>query len=216
MFACTYRGAVRQQLRLREQLVLRGGPRRVRLVAGADISYDRGSDRFFAAAVVVEIPSMATVETATAEGKSPFPYIPGLLSFREGPLLLRALRRLKTRPDLLLFDGHGLAHPRRFGIACHLGLLLDRPSVGCAKSLLIGEHAEPGRERGAWAPLMHEGARVGAALRTRRGVRPVYVSPGHRIGLAAAIRWVLACGGGYRLPEPARRAHQLANAQRLP
>jgi deoxyribonuclease V len=215
VFPRTYSGAVRRQLELRDRLVLAGGPKRVARVAGADISYDRGSDRFFAAVVVLGWPGLEIVETATARGKSPFPYIPGLLSFREGPLLVRAFRRLEQPPDLVLFDGHGLAHPRRFGIACHLGLLLDLPSIGCAKSRLVGEHGAPGRQVGDQAPLVHERRRIGAVVRTRAGVKPVFVSAGHRIGLPAAVRWVLATGGGYRLPEPTRQAHLLANRLRI-
>lgn len=215
MWPRTYRAAVARQQELRDRLVPgRGGPRRVRLVAGADLSYDRGSDRFFAAVVLVELPGLDVVEEATARGRSPFPYIPGLLSFREGPLLMKAFGRLRRAPDLVLFDGHGLAHPRRFGIACHLGLLLDVPSVGCAKSRLVGEHREPGRRRGDWTPLRHRGEIVGAVLRTRPGVRPVYVSCGHRIGLRPAIRWTLECCRRFRIPEPIRRAHLRANALR--
>ncbi|MHC4136075.1 MAG: deoxyribonuclease V [Planctomycetota bacterium] len=215
MFPRTYSGAVRRQLELRDRLVLSGGPRRVARVAGADISYDRGSDRFHAAVVVLGWPGLEVVESATARGRSPFPYIPGLLSFREGPLLMRAFRRLERPPDLILFDGHGIAHMRRFGIASHLGLLLDLPSIGCAKRRLVGEHAAPGRKVGDQTPLVHEGRRVGAVVRTRAGVKPVFVSPGHRIGLAAAVRWVLATGAGYRLPEPTRQAHLLANRLRV-
>jgi len=194
--------------------VRRGGPARVRLVAGADISYDRGSDRFFAAVVVLELPGLAVVEQATLEGKSPFPYVPGLLSFREGPLVLRAFRRLRRRPDLALFDGHGIAHMRGFGIASHLGVLLGIPSIGCAKSRLVGEHAEPGPEPGDRVALLYEGRRVGAVVRTRRGVKPIYVSQGHLISLAAAVRWTLRCCAGYRVPEPTRQAHLLANRLR--
>jgi len=186
----------------------------VRLVAGADISYDRGSHRYFAAVVLLALPGLAVVEEATARGKSPFPYIPGLLSFREGPLLLRAFARLRRRPDLALFDGHGIAHMRGIGIASHLGLLLDVPSIGCAKSRLVGEHDEPGPKVGDWTPLRYEGRRVGAVLRTRKGTKPIFVSIGHRVGLPQAIRWTLACGGGYRVPEPTRRAHLLANRLR--
>jgi deoxyribonuclease V len=214
VFPRTYASAVRRQLEFRGRLVLRGGPRRVRLVAGADISYDRGSDRFHAAVVVLRLPGLAPEEQATARGESPFPYIPGLLSFREGPLLMRAFKRLRCRPDAVLFDGHGIAHMRGFGIASHLGLLLDLPSVGCAKSRLVGEHDEPGPEVGDRVPLRHEGRTVGAVLRTRREVKPIFVSPGHRIGTPAAVRLVLRCGGGYRLPEPTRRAHLLANLLR--
>ncbi|MHC4933986.1 MAG: endonuclease V, partial [Planctomycetota bacterium] len=161
MFPRTYQGAVSRQLELRDCLVLKGGPRRVRLVAGADISYARKSERFFAAVVVLSLPGLEVVEQVTVQGRSPFPYIPGLLSFREGPLLMRAFRRLERRPDLAIFDGHGIAHMRRFGIASHLGLLLDLPSIGCAKSRLVGSHEEPGPEVGDGAPLVHDGKTVG-------------------------------------------------------
>lgn len=214
-FPRTYESAVRRQLELRDRLVLTGGPRRVRRVAGADISYDRGDDRFYAAVVVLELPELALVEQSTAVGRSPFPYIPGLLSFREGPLLMRAFRRLSIAPDLALFDGHGIAHMRGIGIASHLGLLLDLPSVGCAKSRLVGEHGEPGPEVGDLAPLRHAGRRVGSVVRTREGVKPIFVSPGHRIGIGPAVRWVLRCCQGYRLPEPTRQAHLLANRLRV-
>jgi len=143
------------------------------------------------------------------------PYIPGLLSFREGPLLLRAFSRLKTPPDLILFDAHGLAHPRRFGVACHLGLLLDIPSIGCGKTRLCGEYDEPGPAVGDSTPLRLDGKRTGSVVRTRAGTKPIFVSPGHRIGFPQAVRWVLGCGGGYRLPEPTRIAHKLANASRV-
>jgi len=200
---------------LRDRLVLKGGPRRVRLVAGADLSYAKWSDRFFAAVVVLELAGLQVVEEVTLEGKSPFPYIPGLLSFREGPLLMRAFRRLKSRPDLVLFDGHGIAHMRGFGIASHLGLLLDLPSIGCGKTRLVGEHDEPGEKFGDQTPLVHKRRRVGAVVRTREKVKPIHVSPGHRIGIEPAVRWVLSCCGGYRLPEPTRQAHLLSNRARV-
>jgi deoxyribonuclease V len=138
-----------------------------------------------------------------------FPYVPGLLSFREAPALLAAIRRLKAEPDAFLFDGQGLAHPRRFGLACHVGLLIDRPSVGCAKSRLIGRHAEPDTHRGATAPLTDGEQRIGTVLRTRDGVKCVYVSIGHRVTLATAEQLVLACCTRYRLPEPTRLADLL-------
>ena len=140
-----------------------------------------------------------------------FPYVPGLLSFREAPAALAALGQLKTSPDILLCDGHGLAHPRRFGLACHLGLLSGLPSIGVAKSLLTGEHAPPAQERGAWTPLLDGGEVIGAALRTRPGAKPVYVSIGHRISLESALQVVLRCTGRYRLPETTRQAHRLAS-----
>jgi len=143
------------------------------------------------------------------EESVPFPYIPGLLSFREIPPLLAAWKKVRTRPDVVIVDGQGVAHPRRFGIASHLGLVLGVPTVGCAKSRLCGEHAEPARERGAWTPLLHKDEQVGAALRTRDGCNVVYVSTGHRISLRSAISVVLACAPRYRLPEPQRLADHL-------
>jgi deoxyribonuclease V len=179
-------------------------------VAGADLAYAADGRRAWAAVVLVSVPDGAVVETAMASARPRFPYVPGLLSFREGPLLLRAFGRLRRRPDLCLFDGQGIAHPRRFGLASHLGVLLDLPSVGCAKSRLVGEHTEPGPRRGDWAPLRLEGRTVGAVLRTREGVRPIYVSPGHRIGLRQAVRAVLALART-RVPEPIRLAEQVAD-----
>jgi deoxyribonuclease V len=185
-----------------------------RLVAGADLSMSRGSDVGYAGVVVVDVETMRTVEEATAVVRLGFPYVPGLLSFRELPAVLAAWARLTTRPDAVVFDGVGYAHPRRFGIACHGGVLLDLPSVGCAKSILVGAHDAPGRARGSTAPLVHRGEVVGAALRTRDGVRPVYVSIGHRVDLAAAVALVLRLATGFREPETTRRAHALVNRMR--
>jgi deoxyribonuclease V len=186
-----------------------GAPRPLRLVAGADCSL-APNGTLHAAIVVLEAPAFGLVEVATASGRPGMPYIPGLLSFRETPILLEALRRLSTRPDVLLVDGQGMAHPRRLGIASHLGLHLDLPVVGVAKSRLVGEHEEPGRARGEWTSLRHEGERIGAVLRTKDGVRPVYVSVGDRIGLLPAVRTVLACCTRYRLPEPIRAADRVS------
>jgi deoxyribonuclease V len=182
----------------------------VHLVAGADVAYSRDGRWACAAVVLVAVPGCRVVESAMAVGRPAFPYVPGYLAVREGPLLMTAFVRLSHRPDLCLFDGHGLAHPRRFGLACHLGLLLDLPSVGCAKSLLAGDHRALGRARGAWTPIHLDGDEVGAAVRTRAGVKPLFVSPGYRIGVRAAVRWVLACSR-FRVPEPIRLAEQLAN-----
>jgi deoxyribonuclease V len=182
----------------------------VRLVAGADVAYRRDGRWAWAAVVLVALPRCGVVEAGTAAGKPAFPYVPGYLALREGPLLLAAFQRLSHRPDLCLFDGHGLVHPRRFGLACHLGLLLDLPSIGCAKSWLVGDHRAPGRARGAWTPIHLDRDEVGAVVRTRAGVKPLFVSPGHRIGVRAAARWVLACSR-FRMPEPIRLAEQLAN-----
>ncbi|HET8578695.1 MAG TPA: endonuclease V [Methylomirabilota bacterium] len=198
------------QQRLRRRLRLSGGPRRVRIVAGVDLAYRADGSRAWAAVVLVSVPDGRVLEVATATGRPRFPYVPGFLSFREGPLVLRAFRRLRRRPDLVVFDGQGIAHPRGFGLASHLGVLLGLPSVGCAKSRLVGEHAEPGPRRGDWAPLRIEGRVRGAVLRTREGVKPVYVSQGHRIGLNQAIASVLALTR-FRVPEPIRLAEQTVN-----
>jgi deoxyribonuclease V len=183
-------------------------------VAGTDVAYSRATNRLYAAVAVVALPSLEPVETVGVVSLAQFPYIPGLFAFRELPPLLQAFRRLHKEPDALLFDGQGLAHPRRFGLACHGGLLLGRPSVGCAKSRLVGEHGPVGPERGAFAELLVEGMSVGAALRTRRGVRPVYVSPGHLCDLRSAIDLVLAVTSRFRIPEPIRLAHQATIAMR--
>lgn len=201
------------QERLRSRVRPTGGPRRVRLVAGADLAYRPDGRWAWAAMVLVALPEGRLVESATAAGPPSFPYVPGYLSFREGPLILAAFKRLRARPDLCLFDGQGLAHPRRFGLACHLGVLLGLPSVGCAKSLLVGEYRDPGPERGDWSPLSLDGDQVGAVLRTRAGVKPIFVSPGHRIGVREAIRWVLACSR-FRVPEPIRLAEHVVNRLR--
>ncbi len=181
-----------------------------RFVVGVDAAFPRpdpGAPReVVAAAVVWDLREQRAVEERLVRRPLAFPYVPGLLSFREAPAVLDALAGLTTTPDALLADGHGLAHPRRFGLACHLGVLTGLPSAGCAKSVLVGAHEEPGPERGARTRLVHRGELVGAALRTRSRVRPVFVSVGHRLDLESAVRLVLACGGGRRLPEPTRLA----------
>ena len=160
--------------------------------------------------MVIEYPGLKLVEVATAQGRLDFPYIPGLLSFRESVLILAAGEKLKVVPDLILADGQGIAHPRRLGLACHLGLLWDMPAIGCAKSVLCGGHGVPGEAPGSYTELVDRGETIGVALRTKRGVRPVYVSIGHRVDLETAIYWVLELCLGYRLPEPARLAHLAA------
>jgi deoxyribonuclease V len=202
------------QERLRSRLRLEEAPLRPRRVAGADVSCARGGNELFAAIVVLDARSLEVLEVARARGRVRFPYVPGLLSFREVPPLLEAASRLRLRPDLLLCDGQGLAHPRRFGLACHLGLFLDLPTVGCAKSRLIGRHREPGPRRGHHARLTDRGERIGSVLRTRDRVKPVYVSPGHRVGLDQARRLTLSLCRGYRLPEPIRAAHSESNRAR--
>lgn len=187
----------------------------MRWIAGLDVHYPE-KHLARAAAVLFAFPERTPVEVTVVEDAVHFPYVPGLLSFREAPALLKALDGLRTKPDLLLVDGQGLAHPRRFGVACHLGLLSGLPAIGCAKSRLIGAAAEPGLERGDWTPLIDDAEVVGAILRTRPGVKPLYVSVGHRISLHTALDWVLACGGRYRLPEPCRLAHRAAGGGGVP
>jgi len=198
------------KLRLGENM-FSGHPR---WVGGADISYTRGDDRFFAAIVILEWPSLRTVEEATHAEKVTFPYVPGLLSFREGPPLIRAFEKLKRAPDVVLFDGQGIAHPRGIGLASHMGILLNVASVGCAKTKLVGEHGEVGEAAGDYAELVFGGRAVGAVLRTKDRVKPIYVSQGHRVGLRQSIRLALSCCRGYRIPEPVRQAHLLVNRMR--
>ena len=187
----------------------------IRTVAGADISYDRGSDVLYAAVVVVDVATMAAVATASHVGQATFPYVPGYLSFREAPSILAAFAKLPVRPDALLADGQGKAHPRRFGVACHLGLWLDLPAVGCGKSRLYGKYDEPGPGRGDRSPLVGaQGEVVGTVLRTRRGVKPVFVSVGHRADLATAEELVLRLSPKYRVPIPTRLAHVEVNRLR--
>ena len=183
-------------------------------LAAADVSFDRGGDLLFAAVVVVEADTFAVIERVGLSSPARFPYVPGLLSFREAPALLEAFARLKARPDVVLCDGQGIAHPRRLGIASHLGLWLDLPTVGCAKSLLCGSFDQPGPDRGDRSPLIHKGEVIGAVVRTRSRVAPVYVSPGHRCDLESAVALILATTTRYRLPIPTRQAHDFVNEVR--
>ncbi|MBI4285320.1 MAG: deoxyribonuclease V [Chloroflexi bacterium] len=196
------------QVRLAAQVSRTNEVTRPRYIAGADISVDKGQAT--AAVLVLAYPELAPVDTKVVVGELTFPYVPGLLSFREAPLILRACEELTVTPDLVLVDGQGIAHPRRFGIACHLGLLLDTPTIGCAKSLLCGQYEAPGEIAGSYTEISDNGEVIGAALRTRPGVKPVFVSIGHKVDLASATRWVMACCRGYRLPEPTRLAHHAA------
>lgn len=199
------------QVRLRRQVVAEDDLGVVRTVAGVDAHYR--ADHVFAAIVVMELPNLAVIESALVHRPLAFPYVPGLLSFREAPPIIEALRELSKMPGLLLADAHGVAHPRRFGLACHLGVLTGVPTIGVAKSRLVGTYVEPGIERGAWSPLTDRGETIGAVLRTQRAVRPVFVSIGHRIGLQTAIDFVLSCTGRFRLPEPIRAADRLSRDQ---
>jgi len=205
------------QQRLKDMLILQDEPfvpRRMETVAGADISCTKGSGMLFAAVTLFSYPSLEILEEARFIDRTDFPYIPGLLSFREGPALLKAFSILRLSPDFIIFDGQGIAHPRGIGLASHMGLCLDVPTIGCAKTILVGSHGEIGAERGSRADLLWKNMLVGAALRTRTGVKPVFVSQGNRITLGSAVDLVLSCCKGYRLPEPVRRAHLAVNAMR--
>jgi len=191
----------------------------VRTVAGVDLAYPRtarGAITGRAAVVLLSFPELVVLEQHVVTRQVTFPYVPGLLSFREAPVALAALERLEQHPDLLIVDGHGIAHPRRFGIASHLGVLLDLPTIGCARSVLVGRAAELGDEPGQRVPLQDGEEIIGTAIRTRARSRPVYVSPGHRVSLESAGRLVMQCVRGYRLPEPTRLADRLAGLRTPP
>lgn len=206
--------AVALQKQLRDRIVLRPLPADVRIVAGADISYDKYSDVIHAGFVLVRLPDLAVVETAGVTTRMRFPYIPGLLSFRETPPLLEAWERVRIRPDVVMFDGQGLAHPRRFGIACHVGLLVELPTVGCAKTRLTGTFEPPDEAAGSSSPLVDRGETVGAVVRTKNRVQPIYVSPGHLADVESSVDLALRCVSKYRVPEPTRLAHLFVNALR--
>lgn len=203
------REAAAIQRGLRERVVRRDAPGPVRLVAGADIALDKRESQGFGAVVVYALPGLEEVERQTAIAPLAFPYVPGLLAFREAPVLIETFAELTCEPDVLIFDAHGYAHPRRLGLASHLGLVFDRPSIGCAKSVLVGTFEEPAKDAGSWTPLIHDGETIGAAVRTRDRVKPVFVSVGHRVSLPTAIRIVLACCDGTRIPKPTREADRL-------
>ena len=208
--------ALEIQQRLAAQVSKRSEVTTPRFIAGVDISVGKGEGMATGAVVVLQYPELSVVETKVARGKLDFPYIPGLLSFRESPLTLAACQKLTITPDLILVDGQGIAHPRRLGLASHLGLLLNTPTIGCAKSRLCGSHEAPRIEPGSYAEVVDRGEIIGAALRTKLGVKPVYVSIGHKIDLQTAIYWVMNCCRGYRLPEPTRLAHLAAGGNLKP
>ena len=211
----TPRAAMRLQESLRELVELQDRFGDIRYVAGADMAFDPETEVAFAGVIVYRFPGLEEVERRMARRKLRFPYVPGLLSFRESPVLLAAFARLRTEPDLILIDGHGRAHPRRFGIACHIGILFDKPTIGCAKSRLVGEHQEPGAVAGSTTPLMLESERIGEVLRTRDHVRPIYVTTGHRVSLDSAVGLVRQCVDGFRIPKPTREAdHYVGDLRR--
>ena len=211
----TPREAMRLQERLRQLVIQEDRFGKIRYVAGADLAFDPETNHAVAGVIVYSFPMLQEVERQHAWRKLRFPYVPGLLSFRETPVLMAVFRKLRTEPDLILIDGHGIAHPRRFGIACHVGVIFNKPTIGCAKSLLVGEHAEPRLTEGSTAALVDQGERVGTVLRTRAGVRSIYVTQGHRISLASAVRIVRQCLDGYRIPMPTREADRYVRALRL-
>jgi deoxyribonuclease V len=207
--------ARRIQQRLRHRLKIGRFVQDIRYIAGADLSTARNAPTVYAGVVVLDYATLQVVERQGVVSRTDFPYIPGLLSFREAPALLQAFARLHTTPDVMVFDGQGIAHPRRLGIASHMGLLLDAPTIGCAKSRLFGSYAEPLPQRGAHSPLYAaDGTQLGAVLRSKEHTKPVFVSVGHKMELEQAIDILLHCHGGYRIPEPTRLADQYVGAMR--
>ena len=209
-WAVSVQEAFRIQEELRRKLVLEDVPEAPRTIAGVDVSYSRARDLLFAAIVVLDADSLEPIEVASASQQPVFPYVPGLLTFREGPVVLEAYAGLRDEPDLLMFDGQGIAHPRGLGLASHIGVVLDRPSIGCAKSRLVGEFKEPKQKRGSMRTLSLHRTKVGVVLRTKDQTKPLFVSPGHRVTVETAATRVLGAGRGYRLPEPTRLAHTAA------
>lgn len=209
-FSPTVRQARALQERMRARVIRRGRPRKITLVAGLDAHYQPGAGKVWGCAVLLTWPGLDLVESALASRPLDFPYVPGLLSFREAPALLAALACLSRKPGLLFVDGQGIAHPRRFGLASHVGVEVGIPAIGVAKSRLVGRYEDPPEEKGGRSPLRDGDEIVGMVLRTRSGVRPVFVSIGHRIGLEAAVDFVLAATVHYRLPEPTRLADKLS------
>lgn len=206
--------AVELQQQLRKQIQIQPLGKTPETIAGCDISFNKYEETVYAGIVVLRLDTLEVVEEAGVVSTAPFPYVPGLLTFREGPALLEAWERLSIEPDVVMFDGHGIAHPRRMGIAAHMGLWLNRPTFGCGKSVLAGTFPAPAPERGAWSPMVHRGETVGAALRTKNKVNPVFISPGTLIDLPTAVSLTLQCDAGYRLPEPTRKAHLFVNTLR--
>ena len=204
------REAVQIQQKIRTRVIGNGKVETVRFVAGADVAYDKRRKMTYAGVVVLRMPDLDLIETCITENPTSFPYVPGLLSFREAPALLRTLQEVQCNPDILFIDGHGVSHPRGIGIASHIGLCIDLPVIGCAKSLLSGEFQEPDPPRGSRTDLVNKNSEViGAVVRTRDKIKPVFVSIGHRLDLDEAVRLTLCCGKGYRIPEPTRQADLL-------
>jgi deoxyribonuclease V len=210
-WSVSYHEAIEIQNSLRQRLVLKKLSRNIIHIAGADVSCSKRSNIVWAGVVVLNYPELNKVEERWARNITNFPYIPGLLSFREVPFLLEAFKKINTEPDLILCDGQGIAHPRGLGLASHIGLLTEKPTIGCAKKRLVGEFSEVGLQRGDYSKLFYKGREAGAVVRTRTGVKPLFISPGYGLTIKDAIRMVLNCGGRYRIPEPIRLAHMLVN-----
>ncbi len=200
--------AIQIQENLRDHLILKNTFAEVRTIGGGDVTYSKDRNSLFAAITVLSFPKMEILDIATAQGEISFPYIPGLLSFREGPVLIKAFQKLKMKPDVMFYDGQGIAHPRGIGLASHMGLWFDLPAIGCTKTPLVGDSIYPEPSKGSFELIRKEGKEVGAVLRTKQNVKPVFVSPGHRINLSASIQLILEACQGFRIPEPLRRAHQ--------
>jgi len=213
-WSMTPKAAIRLQRRLADRIRIEPLDTDIHLVAGVDVAFSPDGEQALAGVVVYDLAEAHVIEERLAWRPTRFPYVPGLLSFREAPAALAAIRKLKHEPDVFLFDAQGMAHPRRLGLASHVGLLLDRPAIGCAKSRLCGRHDEPPSEAGRSSHLLDEHEVIGAVLRTRPGVKPVYVSVGHRVTLHDAIRVVMASITRFRLPEPARQAHMFVTRHR--
>ena len=204
--------AIRIQETLRDRIILKNIFIKVRTIGGGDVAYSKNENHLFGAIVVLSFPYMEILDMATCDGKVPFPYIPTLLSFREGPILIKTFQKLRIRPDVVIYDGQGIAHPRGMGLASHMGLWLDLPSIGCAKTPLLDGFISPGPSKGSFEWIRRKGKKVGAVLRTKEKVKPIFVSPGHRINLMTSIQLILESCKGFRFPEPLRKAHQASRS----
>jgi deoxyribonuclease V len=202
--------AIQIQEALKDRIILKKTFSKVETIGGGDVAYSRDGNLLFGAIAVLSFPNSEILDMATADAKIPFPYIPTLLSFREGPILIKTFQRLKIKPDVMIFDGQGIAHPRKMGLASHMGLWFDLPSIGCAKTPLLDEFVSPEVSKGSYEWIRNEGGKVGAVLRTKEKIKPLFVSPGHLIDLSTSIQLILGSCRGYRIPEPLRKAHQLA------
>ena len=202
--------AIHIQEALKDRILLKNTFSEIRTVGGGDVAYSKKGNLLMGAMVVLSFPEMELLDTATAKGKVSFPYIPGLFSFREGPILIKTFQNLKLKPELIIYGGQGVAHPRGMGLASHMGLWLDLPSIGCAKTPLLSEFISPGPLKGSFEWIRREGKKVGVVLRTKENVKPLFISPGHRIDIPTSNRLILQSCKGFRFPEPLREAHQLA------